>query len=132
MDDTPLFPFGFGLSYSHFVYSNVQIKKSTISKNEHLEIEVTIENTSDVDGKEIVQVYFNDIVAKVTRPVKELCAYKKIEIKAKSKVTVQFSIPAEQFSYLDAKMNHTLDAGNFALWVGPNSRDGIPTSFWIQ
>ena len=102
-----------------------------ISKQDHLEISVDVENTSAIDGHEIVQVYFNDIVAQVTRPVKELCAFEKLLIKANTKVTVKFSIPSHQFSYIDSKFKTRLDEGNFALWVGPNSHDGIPTAFTI-
>lgn len=132
MDDEPLFPFGFGLSYSTFTYSNLKLSTPSITPEESLKLRIDIENTSDADGKEIVQVYYRDLVAQVTRPVKELCAFEKVLVKAKSTVTVEFEIPAKQFGYLDSKMNFNIEPGKFALWVGPDSTQEIATEFSIH
>ena len=132
MDDQPLFPFGFGLSYSAFTYSNLRLMSSSIKPEESLKLSVDIENPSDMDGKEIVQVYYRDLVARVTRPAKELCAFEKVHVKARSTVTIEFEIPAKRFGYLDSKMNFNIEPGKFTLWVGPDSTQGIATEFSIQ
>ncbi len=131
-DETPLFPFGFGLSYSQFVYAHLDLKEAVIGKKESLEVSIDITNDSEIDGQEIIQVYYRDLSAKVTRPVKELCAFEKISLKAHEKRTVSFSIPASQFGYYDADMEFLIEAGAFALWVGPNSTEGIATEFNIR
>jgi beta-glucosidase len=131
-DETPLFPFGFGLSYSQFVYAHLVLKEAVIGKKESLEVSIDITNDSEIDGQEIIQVYYRDLSAKVTRPVKELCAFEKISLKAHEKKTVTFSIPASQFGYYDADMGFLIEAGAFALWVGPNSTEGIATEFNIR
>ena len=91
-----------------------------------------ITNTSDRDGQEIVQVYYRDLVAQVTRPVKELCAFKKIHLNAKSTQTVTFTIDAQRFGYFTANFRFIVDPGAFALWVGPSSEDGLTTEFTIR
>jgi len=131
-DDTPLFCFGYGLSYSKFVYSHLSLKEAVIGKRDKLEISIEILNDSDIDGQEIVQVYFRDRMAKVTRPVKELCAFEKIALMAHEKKTVTFSIPAHQFGYYDSEMDFIVEAGAFALWVGPDSSEGIASEFAIR
>jgi beta-glucosidase len=85
-----------------------------------------------VDGQEVVQVYFRDLMAKVTRPVKELCGFEKVSLKAHERKTVTFSIPAHQFGYYDSEMDFMVEPGAFALWVGPNSNEGIATEFVIR
>jgi len=131
-DVSPLFPFGYGLSYSQFVYSNLELKHSVIGKKEPLEISIEILNDSDVEGKEIVQVYYKDLCAQVTRPVKELCAFEKVSLKAHEKKKVSFKIEATQFGYYTATMKFIVEEGAFALWVGSNSQEGIASEFNIR
>jgi beta-glucosidase len=131
-DDSPLFPFGFGLSYSEFSYTNLVLKQAILKKKDVLEIQVDLCNESDRDGKEVVQVYYRDRVAQVTRPVKELCAFEKVTLKAHQKKTVTFSIPTSQFGYYTADMAWIVEPGSFDLWVGPNSTQGLSAEFWIR
>lgn len=131
-DEIPLFPFGYGLSYSSFFYDKLTLKSSTISTTESLEVSVDITNTSDRDGDEVVQVYYRDLVAQVTRPVIELCAFKKIHLNAKSTQTVTFTIDAQRFGYYTADFKFIVEPGAFALWVGPSSDEGLTTEFTIQ
>ena len=131
-DETPLFPFGYGLSYSTFVYDQLTLKNAVIGKKDSLEVSVTITNTSDRDGDEIVQVYYRDLVAQVTRPVKELCAFQKIHLKAHSSKKVTFHIDAKRFGYVTADFKFIVEPGTFALWVGPRSDSGLTTEFTIR
>jgi beta-glucosidase len=131
-DVLPLFPFGYGLSYSKFVYSNLELKHSIIGKKEPLELSIEILNDSDVDGKEIVQVYYKDLCAQVTRPVKELCAFEKVNLKAHEKKKVSFKIEPTQFGYYTPEMKFIVEEGAFALWVGPHSQEGIASEFNIR
>ncbi len=131
-DEEPLFPFGFGLSYSRFKYTNLVLKQAVITKKDNLEVQIDLLNDSEVDGKEIVQVYYRDLRAQVTRPVKELCAFEKVSLKAHQKKTVRFSIPANRFGYYDTEMNFIIEKGAFALWVGPNSSEGLATEFNLR
>jgi beta-glucosidase len=131
-DDVPLFPFGYGLSYSSFTYDQLTLQKSAISSTEFLEVSVQLTNTSDRDGDDVVQVYYRDLVAQVTRPVKELCAFRKVHLKAKSLQTVSFNIPAKRFGYYTADFRFIIEPGAFALWVGPSSDEGLTTEFTIR
>jgi beta-glucosidase len=131
-DVAPLFPFGYGLSYSKFIYSNLTLKQSTLGKKDALEFSVEILNDSDVDGKEIVQVYYKDLCAQVTRPVKELCAFEKINLKAHEKKKVNFKIESTRFGYYTSEMKFIVEEGAFALWVGPHSQEGIASEFTIR
>ena len=131
-DETPLFPFGYGLSYSIFKYRHLSLKEAVIGKKGNLDISIEIINDSDIDGQEVVQVYFRDLMAKVTRPVKELCAFEKIALKAQERKIVTISIPAHQFGYYDSEMDFIVEDGAFALWVGPDSSEGIASEFYIR
>lgn len=131
-DETPLFPFGYGLSYSAFTYDQLTLKQSVVGPEDALEVSVNLTNTSDRDGDEVVQVYYRDLVAQVTRPVKELCAFKKVNLNAKSSQEVSFSIPAKRFGYFTADYQFIVEPGAFALWVGPSSDEGLTTEFTIR
>ena len=130
-DETPLFPFGFGLSYSTFKFSHLSLKSSRITKKDPLEFSVDVLNDSDYDGQEVVQVYYRALKAMVTRPVKELCAFEKISLKAHQTLTVNFKIPSHQFGYYDPEMNFIIEPGAFDLWVGPDSTQGLETEFTL-
>lgn len=103
-----------------------------MKKKDVLEISVEVTNESDFDGKEVIQVYFRDLLAQVTRPVKELCAFEKISLSAYQKKTVTFSIPTHQFGYYTADMTWIIEPGAFTLWVGPDSTQGLSTQFQIS
>jgi beta-glucosidase len=131
-DEIPLFPFGYGLSYSTFVYDKLTLKHAVIGPDDCLDVSVEITNTSYRDGEEVVQVYYRDLVAQVTRPVKELCAFRKVRIKANSTEKVSFSLDAQKFGYLKADLTFFIEPGAFALWVGPSSDSGLATEFIIR
>lgn len=118
-----LYPFGFGLSYTKFEYSDLKISKSEISKNGKTKVSITVKNTGKMDGEEVVQLYIRDDYSSATRPVKELKGYERIALKAGKSKTVTFEIKPEHLAYYDAKMNYGVEAGDFTVMVGSSSRD---------
>lgn len=128
-DDQPLFPFGYGLSYSDFQYSDLCLSQKTLDMSGIIEVSVNVSNVSDTDGEEIVQLYIQDITGSVTRPVKELKGFQKVLIKAGACKDVTFSIDAELLRFYDKNMKFTAEKGMFNVWVGPNSQEGLADSF---
>ncbi|WP_085506580.1 glycoside hydrolase family 3 N-terminal domain-containing protein [Thalassobacillus devorans] len=128
----PLFPFGYGLSYSQFEYSDLQLSSETITAEDSLSVSVTVTNTSDLAGEEVVQLYIRDHVGQVVRPLKELKAFERISLEAGKSQTVTFAITEEQLRYYHANMEHKSDAGEFTVFVGTNSEDVLAKSFRLE
>lgn len=125
----PLFPFGYGLSYTTFEYSNLKISSAKISLSETLKVTVDIANTGNFDGKEVVQLYIRDLVGSVTRPVRELKGFQKITIKKGEKQTVTFQITAEDLKFYNADLQFVAEPGEFEIFVGSNSNAELKTLF---
>ena len=119
--NTPLYPFGFGLSYTTFSYSPVSLNKTDFEKGDEIEASVEITNTGNYDGDEIVQLYVRDRVGNVTRPVKELKAFKRINIKKGETARVLFTLPLSDLSYYHEDMSYDYDGGDFELYIGSDS-----------
>ena len=123
-DVAPLFPFGHGLSYTKFKYSNLRLSTKSIKPDEIIKAKVDVTNTGKVAGKEIVQLYVRDVKATFARPEKELKAFEKIELKPKQTKTVTFTLDREAFWYFDAVKNSwSTEPGEFEILVGASSRD---------
>ena len=119
---TPLYPFGHGLSYSEFVYSNLLVKKSSI-KDSIINISFSLTNESEFEGEEVVQLYFRDSYSSVTRPIKELLDYKRISMKPNESKQIYFNIPIKKLAFYDINMKNCVEKGNFEFMVGGSSKE---------
>ena len=119
----PLYPFGFGLSYTTYAYSPVTLSASEMPLNGSVTASVTVTNTGSRDGDEIVQLYIRDIYASSTRPVKELKGFRKVHISAGTSVQVDFPLTAEDLSFYNHDLEWVCEPGDFEIMAGPNSRD---------
>ena len=119
---TPLYPFGHGLSYSKFTYSDLEVKKPK-SKNSLINISFLITNNSDTYGEEIVQIYFRDSYSSVTRPVKELVKYKRVPLNPREAKRLSFSIPVKDLAFYDLNMDLCVEKGDFEFMVGGTSNN---------
>jgi beta-glucosidase len=130
--NTPLYPFGYGLSYTTFEYSPVTIDNKEITSDEELTASVTVTNTGDFDGEEIVQLYIRDLVGSVTRPVKELKGFQKILLKKGESKTVTFKIGKDELSFYRADMSYGTEPGEFYVFIGPDSSTDNKAEFTLK
>lgn len=121
--NTPLFPFGFGLSYTSFGYSDVELSKTQLSGNDQLTASITLTNNGKYDGNEVVQLYIRDMVGSVTRPVKELKGFQKVFLKAGESKKVSFTITPEDLKFYNSELKYDWEAGEFDIMIGTNSHD---------
>ena len=117
------YPFGFGLSYSNFVYGEATLDKTMVTRGEKATISVEIKNESAVDGEEIVQLYFKDKICKILTPVRNLLDFKRVKISAGESIKVNFEIDPETLGYYDKNCNYCVDNGDFALYISGNGKD---------
>ena len=127
--NTPLYPFGYGLSYSKFEYSDLKLNTNTFVKNGKIEVSVTIKNSSKVAGKEVVQMYIRDLFASITRPVKELKGFEVIELQANESKIVKFRIDEKTIQFYTANNKWEAEIGDFKVFVGTNSENTLETDF---
>ncbi len=128
----PLFPFGYGLSYSSYEYSDLGLSSSSIPVGGELKIKVTVKNVSNTDGTEVVQLYVRDLVGSIVRPVKELKGFQRVMLKAGEEKAVEFTLSTDDLAFYGADGSKRAEPGDFDLWVGPASNKGIKTRFSIQ
>jgi beta-glucosidase len=121
--NSPLFPFGYGLSYTKFDYSDITLDKKELKGNEILSASVTVANTGNVAGEEVVQLYINDPVASISRPVKELKGYQKILLKPGESKVVHFDISTELLKFYNSKLKYDWEPGDFNLYIGTSSAE---------
>jgi beta-glucosidase len=119
----PKFEFGYGLSYTTFQYSNLQLSKKKMNFNEQIEVSVMITNTGKYDGEEIVQTYLRDKVGSIARPVKELKDFKKLKLKAGESRTIKFIIDKEKLSFYNQRLEWVAEPGEFDIMIGSSSKD---------
>jgi beta-glucosidase len=124
VSNAPVFPFGFGLSYTNFTYSNFKLSKTNLKGKESLSASITVTNSGSRDGKEVVQLYIRDIVGTTTRPVKELKGFEKIDLKAGESKTVNFNITTEDLKFYNFDLKYDdWEPGEFEIMIGSSSAD---------
>ena len=129
VDNSPLYPFGFGLSYTTFEYAHMKISSAKIKFGEKLKISVDVKNTGNYEGQEVVQLYVRDLVGSVTRPVKELKGFEKINLKKGETKTVSFEISSENLKFYNLDMKNVAEEGSFEVFVGENSNTDRKANF---
>ena len=128
----PLFPFGYGLSYTTFAYSGIALDKAVYGKDDDITVSLTLANTGDCDGTEVVQVYVRDLVGSITRPVKELKAFDRVALKAGESKNLTFRIPVSDLAFYGLDGVKKVEPGDFQLWVAGDSASGEPVSFTVE
>ncbi|WP_255510558.1 beta-glucosidase BglX [Flavobacterium sp. GSA192] len=127
--NTPLYPFGYGLSYAKFEYSNLSLSQKAFSGNEQIEVSVTVKNSGKYAGKEVVQLYIRDLIASVTRPVKELKGFEMIELQPGESKKVNFTINKKTIEFYTAQSKWEAEPGDFKVFVGGNSVQTLENDF---
>lgn len=123
VSNEPLYPFGFGLSYTEFGYGDIKLSASEITSVDSLRVSIDVTNKGSRDGHEVVQLYIRDLVGSITRPVKELKGFQKIGLKAGETKTVNFTLGKKDFSFYNSELKFVAEPGQFQVFVGGNSRD---------
>ncbi len=123
VSNDPVYPFGYGLSYTAFSYSDIKLSNTSLKGNQTLTASVTVTNSGTTTGKEVVQLYIRDVVGSVIRPVKELKGFQKIELKAGESKTVSFSITPNDLKFYNYDLKYDWESGEFEIMIGGNSRD---------
>ena len=132
VEKTPLFPFGFGLSYTTFDYKKLKINKASFAKGEPVVVSVDITNSGNYDGKEVVQLYIQDVAASLARPVKELKGFELIALKKGETKTVTFTLTEKELGFYDNAGKYLVEAGTFKLMVGGSSDKGLEGQFELE
>ena len=127
----PLFPFGYGLSYTSFAYSGIGLDKEAYKADETLSVRFTLANTGAYDGTEVAQVYIRDLVGSITRPVKELKAFERVALKAGESRTLTLEIPVSELAFYGRDGVKKVEAGDYRLWVAGDSASGEPITFKV-
>lgn len=130
--NSPLFPFGYGLSYSTFHCSNLCLSAKRMKENDSLVVSITLENQSPIDGTDVIQVYLGDPVARISRPVRELIAFRKISLKGNEKTTVSFELTKKELSYRLKDGSLVTDPGKFILYVGDDPNQLLQNDFFLE
>lgn len=127
----PLFPFGYGLSYTTFAYDRLKLSTYRLGMNDVLTASVEVANTGKYAGTEVVQLYVRDKVASVTRPVKELKGFQRVTLQPGETQTVTFSLPISDLAFWNIDMQRVVEPGEFTLWIGTNSDEGLAADFEV-
>lgn len=130
-DDDELYPFGFGLSYTTFTYSDLSLDRTSIKVDEEIKVSAKVTNTGTRVGEETVQLYIRDWVGSTTRPVKELKGYRKLLLQPGESAEVQFTLTSVELGMLDEKLDFTVEPGKFTVWIGPHSGEGLAAEFFV-
>jgi len=125
----PLYPFGFGLSYTNFSYSDIKLDNTKMSANGSIQVSTILKNTGDLDGAEVVQLYIQDRVGSITRPLKELKGYQKVFLKAGESKNIEFTLTANDLAFFNNSLEFITEPGEFNVYVGGSSATDLQASF---
>lgn len=128
----PLYPFGFGLSYTTYEYSEIKVDKQVMTRSDSVTVKVTVTNTGRIEGEEIVQLYIQDLNGSVVRPLKELKGFKKVRLSPGESKEIQFTITEEELKYYAADLTFKAETGDFKVYVGSNSREVQEAEFRLE
>jgi beta-glucosidase len=123
VSNDPVYPFGYGLSYTHFTYSDLNLSSTSLKGSQTLTATVTVTNDGPLEGKEVVQLYIRDLVGSITRPVSELKGFQKVDLKPGESRKVNFTITPKDLKFYNADLKYDWESGDFVIMVGGNSRD---------
>jgi beta-glucosidase len=129
--NSPLFPFGYGLSYTEFRYSDLRLANATLGLDDTLVVTVTLSNVGDRSGAEVAQLYIRDLVGQVTRPVRELKGFQKVTLQPGEERAIRFEVPVRELGFIGRGMRYIVEPGDFRLWVGPDATRGMEGAFRI-
>ncbi|QNL52433.1 beta-glucosidase BglX [Olivibacter sp. SDN3] len=132
VDNEPLYPFGYGLSYTSFSYSDISLSKDSFAAGDSVTATVTVTNTGNLEGKEVVQLYTQDLVGSVTRPVKELKGFQKVSLKPNESKAVEFKIGVDDLKFYNANLDYVAEPGAFKVYIGGNARDVKEAQFTLN
>lgn len=132
LQNSPQYPFGYGLGYSAFSYSDIQLDRSLLHPNETIKASITVTNTGNYGGTETVQLYIRDMAASAIRPVKELKKFQQVFLKAGESRTINFSLTTEDLKFYNNKLQFVYEPGEFKIMIGPNARDTKEKTFFLE
>jgi beta-glucosidase len=132
VENSPLFPFGYGLSYTSFRYSDIKLSNTRMNSSGSIIISVNVTNTGNYDGEEVVQLYIRDKVASISRPVKELKGFQKIMLKKGEAREVKFTLTVNDLKFYNSNLKYAAEPGEFTVFIGGNSRDVKESNFTLQ
>ena len=132
VSNAPLYPFGYGLSYTTFEYGDLSLSTDSLTMDDELTVSVKVSNTGDYDGAEVVQLYVRDVVGTITRPVKELKGFEKIKLAKGESKTVTFTLSNEDLAFFHQDMSFEAESGAFKVFVGPSSAEGKEADFYLK
>jgi len=132
LEDGPIYPFGYGLNYTTFEYSDIKLSSNEITPETEIEVSVRVKNTGNVKGKEVVQLYIKDEIGSVTRPDKELKGFHKIELSPGESKLVSFKITPKMLEFTGLEMEKTLEAGDYKVMIGTSSAEYLETTFRLE
>ena len=129
--NTPLYPFGYGLSYTRFEYGKIRLSSTELERHDSLVVSVTITNTGDHDGEEVVQLYTRDMVGSLTRPVKELKGFRRVRLAKGESRELNFTLTVDELRYINGNLEHVAEPGEFKVFVGPDSETVNEATFTL-
>ena len=132
VSNDPLYPFGFGLSYTTFSYSDIKLDQNSMTSTGTITARVNVTNTGNREGKEVVQLYIRDLVGSITRPVKELKGFQKVTLKAGESKELRFTISVNDLKFYNSELKFVAEPGEFKVFIGGNSRDTKEAGFTLR